>query len=274
MNFDMFQPHHALDKFIRYYWRLKVSRLPVSDMAQQILAEGVELSFNLGDTVQVAMEDSTPKKVETVSISGPLTNPMRLIAGGRIDLFGVCFRPGGAYAFFPYPAHEMTNGFSDAQEMWGPKGAGLVERFYNSCRTSQQRIDYLDRYFLKRLTQSSQQDKRISAAIKTIESHKGHISIEYVAKQAGVSSRHLERKFKERVGLSPKQLCRSLRFKHFVSSKIKNPENSWLDTALDCGYYDQAHMINDFKQYAGLSPSAYFENPVSITPFFTANFCI
>jgi AraC-like DNA-binding protein len=251
---------------------LKVPQIPISDTAQQVLTEGVELCFNLGDPVKLEMEHSSPKPVENVSISGPLTKPMKLIANGRIDIFGVCFRPGGAYAFFTYPAHEMTNGFSDAQEIWGAKGAGLVERFYNSCLKTQHRIDYLDRYFLHRLSENSRQDDCVAAAIRAIESHKGMISVDFVARKVGVSSRHLERKFKERVGLSPKQLCRSLRFKHFVSSKIQKPEGSWLDTALDCGYYDQAHMINDFKHYTGLSPSAYFENPTSIPPFFTANF--
>ncbi len=272
MEFDIIEPHQALTSFIRYYWRLKVPQLPVAGMAQQVLAEGVELIFNLGSAFEMTTDNSSWKRIGTVSISGPLTKPMKMKADSQIDICGVCFRPGGAYAFFPYPAHEMTNGLSDAQEIWGTKGAGLVERFYNSCNSPQDRIEYLEGYFLKKLSDNSRQDERVLHAIKTIESQKGLINIDRVAKKAGISSRHLERKFKERVGLSPKQLSRSLRFKHFVSSKMQNPEESWLDTALDCGYYDQAHMIRDFKYYTGLCPSAYFDHSAAMDPFFTANF--
>jgi AraC-like DNA-binding protein len=272
MFFDTFKPHPELEPLIRYYWILNFEQISIPDMAQQALAEGVELMFNLGDPIEMKTNTSSTKTVKHVSISGPLTKPMRLKANGRVDIFGVCFRAGGAYSFFSYPAYELTNGLSDAQELWGNKGRGLVEQFFNSCLTPKDRVDYLDRYFLKQLEQNNLQDDRVAEAIHTIESQNGLVSVDEVAKNTGISNRHLERKFKERVGLSPKQLSRSLRFKHFVSCKLKNPEVSWLDTALDCGYYDQAHMINDFKHYTGLSPSAYFADPAAIDHFFTANF--
>lgn len=272
MYFDIFKPHKALDTFIRYYWLLRVPRVSSQEVSQQFLTEGIELSFNLGDPIEIAMENSIGKTVESVSISGPLTKPMKMRAKGRIEIFGVCFRPGGAYFFFPYPAHELTNCVADSQELWDAKGASMVECFFNTCLTSKDRVEYLDRFFLHQLKKNNRKDDSISAAIRAIELHKGLIAIDYIAKTAGVSCRHLERKFKERVGLSPKQLCRNLRFKNALSSKIRYPEGSWLETALDCGYYDQAHMINDFKHFTGLSPSVYFKNPTTVDPFFTANF--
>ncbi|MBU1053038.1 MAG: helix-turn-helix domain-containing protein [Proteobacteria bacterium] len=277
MYFDIFKPHKALDTFIRYYWLLRVpcgssQDVSQSDASQQFLTEGIELSFNLGDPIEIAMGDSIGKTVESVSISGPLTKPMKMRANGRIEIFGVCFRPGGAYPFFPYPAHELTNCLADTQELWGTKGASLVECFFNTCLTSKDRVEYLDRFFLHQLKQNNRKDDSVSAAILAIELYKGFITIDYLAKTVGVSCRHLERKFKERVGLSPKQLCRNLRFKNALSRKIQNPEGSWLETALDSGYYDQAHMIMDFKHFTGLSPSAYFKNPTTVDPFFTANF--
>jgi AraC-like DNA-binding protein len=272
MQFDKFRPHKALEGHIRYYWMLKAPKPSPQPVSQQFLAEGVELSFNLADPVEITSPDSARKSVAQLSISGPLTKPMKLQANGRIDILGVCFRPGGAYAFFPFPAHQMTNYLPDVQAVWGAKGGEFVERFFETCMTCHQRIDYLNRFFLHQLRGNHPQDHCVVEAIKAIESCKGLISVGYLAKKTGISSRHLERKFKERVGLSPKQLCRSLRFKQVLSCKVQNPDGSWLKTALDCGYYDQAHMINDFKHYTGVSPSTYFENPTHVEPFFSANF--
>jgi len=272
MQFDTFKPHEALEAFIRYYWMIKAPGLSTPAPAQQFLAEGMELTFNLADPVEISRADADGKQVTRTFISGPMTRPMKLRADGRLHIMGVCFRPGGAYAFFSYPAHEMTNGLSDVQELWGAKGREFEQWFFETCPASRDRVDYLDRYFLHRLSRNGAYDPCVTSAIQVIESRKGMISVDYLAKETGVSSRHLERKFKERVGLSPKQMCRSLRFKHVISSKARNPRGSWTAAALDCGYYDQAHMINDFKHYTGVSPSDFFNNPMVVDPFFTGNF--
>lgn len=272
MQFDKFRPHKALEAHIRYYWMLKAPQPLPRPVSQQFLAEGVELCFNLADPVEITSPDSARKRVTQMSISGPLTKPMILQANGRIDIFGVCFRPGGAYAFFPYPAHQMMNCFPDAHALWGAKGGEFVDRFFEASMTRQQRLGYLNRYFLHRLGDTDPQDPCVHEAIKAIESCKGMISIGYLSRKTGISNRHLERKFKERVGLSPKQLCRSLRFKQVLACLVQDPDGSWLKTALDCGYYDQAHMINDFKHYTGVSPSSYFKGRAHGDSFFSANF--
>jgi AraC-like DNA-binding protein len=272
MQFDIFKPHNALETFIRYFWQLKAHRLSPPAPAQQFLAEGMELTFNLADPVEITRPDADGKRVARTFVSGPMTKPMKLRADGRVHIMGVCFRPGGAYAFFPHPANEMANCLSDVQELWGAKGREFEQWFFETCPASRDRVDYLNRYFLHRLSRNGAHDPCVAWAIQAIESRKGLISVNYLAKEAGVSSRHLERKFKERVGMSPKQLCRSLRFKQVLLSKVRNPRGSWTAAALDCGYYDQAHMINDFKHYTGVSPSDFFNNPMLVEPFFTGNF--
>lgn len=272
MQFDTFKPHKALETFIRYYWRIQAPRLPSPAPAQKFLAEGIELTFNLADPVEITRPDAEGKRVDRIAITGPMTKPMKLRVNGCVHIMGVCFRPGGSYAFFPYPAHEMANCLSDAQEVWGAKGREFEQWFFETCSDPRQRIDYLNRFFLHRLSENGAPDPCVAEAIQAIESCKGMVSVDYLAKKTGISSRHLERKFKERVGLTPKQLCRSLRFKHMVSSKVRNPGGPWAAAALDCGYYDQAHMINDFKHYTGVSPSDFFNHPMLLEPFFTANF--
>jgi transcriptional regulator GlxA family with amidase domain len=72
---------------------------------------------------------------------------------------------------------------------------------------------------------------------------------------ACLSFRQFERKFRERVGLSPKLFSRIVRFNRAFELKDLNPENDWLDIAISCGYSDYQHMVKDFKQFAGVTPT-------------------
>jgi transcriptional regulator GlxA family with amidase domain len=87
-----------------------------------------------------------------------------------------------------------------------------------------------------------------------------------------MSCRHLERKFKERIGMTPKQLCRNARFKHAYKQIEASQRKKWADMALTCGYYDQAHMINEFRYFTGASPAEFFKPSSPVPDFFTANF--
>jgi transcriptional regulator GlxA family with amidase domain len=115
-------------------------------------------------------------------------------------------------------------------------------------------------------------DSRAAAALSIIESHKGRVDIDRLAELAGMSIRQLERRFGERVGMSPKELCRILRFKNVFKHLAAYAADGWASTALACGYYDQSHMIRDFKHYAGTSPAAYFSGRRAGDRLFTGNF--
>jgi transcriptional regulator GlxA family with amidase domain len=105
-----------------------------------------------------------------------------------------------------------------------------------------------------------------------MEERKGQINIDRLATLIGMSGRHLERRFKEQVGMSPKQLCRNLRFKNIFRHLAAYPADSWVSTALACGYHDQAHMIHDFRRFTGTSPAAYFSKPQATDRYFMGNF--
>jgi len=70
----------------------------------------------------------------------------------------------------------------------------------------------------------------------------------------------------------PKQLCRSLRFKHVFKRLSASKVESNAELALACGYYDQSHLIKDFKYYTGKSPTAFFRTQEAGATFFSENF--
>lgn len=272
MLFREHQPPPHLKSYIRYYWTLEAETPPVANASQRLLAEGFEFVFNLAEPIEIISSDGFAKNMSVTGITGPMTRPMRMKPTGPTKLFGICFRAGGGYLFFKTPAHELANQCPDVGDLWGAEGDRFVERIQNDCLTTESRIESINLYLSKLLGKNYRDNAAIDAAIEAIERHKGRITIDQLARYLGMSGRHLERIFKERIGVTPKQLCRNTRFKNVYKQIETSSHIDWTDVALSCGYYDQAHLINEFKHFTGTSPTEHFKASPYGPDFFTANF--
>jgi AraC-like DNA-binding protein len=272
MHFREHQPPAYLKPCVRYYWTLQLDALPVSQSSQRILTESFEFTFNLASPIEFTNCDGQCKRMSATGITGPMSRPMKMRSTGPVSLFGICFEPGGGYPFFKYPAHELTDQYPDPEDLWGNRGRGFVEYFQNDCTTTQSRIEAVSVHLKKRLESNLREDVVTQKAIETIKRCRGCISIDRLARRLDLSRRQLTRKFKERIGISPKQLCRNIRFKHVYKLMEASTHPNWADVALTCGYYDQSHLINEFKYFTGSSPDAYFFSSPQAPNFFTANF--
>jgi transcriptional regulator GlxA family with amidase domain len=92
--------------------------------------------------------------------------------------------------------------------------------------------------------------------------------VDQLASSAGVSSRQLERGFLREIGIGPKLLARIVRFQQ-VFRAVEHCDSAWAAVAVECGYYDQAHLIRDFNQFAQQTPAVLFASQSSLTESFT-----
>ncbi len=272
MLFQEHQPPPCLKPYVRYYWTLQLDALPVSPPGQRLLTESFEFILNLASPIEIINGDNQIRQIAGTGITGPMSRPMRMRPTGPIHLFGICFLPGGGYPFFKYPAHELVDRYPDVDDLWGAGGREFTERIRNDGRSVRPCIEAVNGYLIDRLASNLRHDPVTQEAIGIIEKCKGHITVQQLARHLGLSRRHLTRKFKERIGISPKQLCRNTRFKQVYKLIETASHDNWADVAVACGYYDQSHLINDFKHYTGSSPDAYFFSSSHGPDFFTANF--
>lgn len=121
---------------------------------------------------------------------------------------------------------------------------------------------------LTRLLQDSESDLRVLRIAARIVDSSGKIGIDDLAIESSLSSRQLERRFLAEVGVGPKLLSRILRFQQVFRAVDAN-EAAWPIVALDCGYYDQAHLIKDFRQFAQQTPAVLFAEQSPLTESFT-----
>ena len=106
----------------------------------------------------------------------------------------------------------------------------------------------------------------IDHSLHFIIHNKGQFSIKQLVEYTGYTERHLERKFKECIGLNPKKFGNVVRLHHFLKLLKDKPQNTNLTTiCYDAGFSDQSHLIKDFKKHTGITPTEYVHSTGKLT---------
>jgi AraC-like DNA-binding protein len=172
--------------------------------------------------------------------------------GVQIDL-----SPVGAHLLLRTPMHELSGRIVELDVLFARAGALLHEAL--ACAGGwEARFGLLDDFFLERLDDALSPVPSVTRALGRLRASGGTARVSELAAEIGCSRRYLTAAFREQVGVSPKLLGRILRFQRAVAlAGLSDPHPPWAEIAASCGYYDQAHMVRDFNQFAGASPGEF-----------------
>jgi AraC-like DNA-binding protein len=223
----------------------------------RILPSGTsQLLINLGPP-QYRIEPGPPEvRVPFVDIwySGLHQGPIDTEAPHGNALLGVAFTSRGT---FPWLGERM-DGLSDRiialADALGDGALALRERLLNTESLSM-RFRIVERWLLARLKPRSIVHPAVRWAVDQIAASGGRVAIETLATQTGFTRKHLGNLFQQQVGLTPKALSRIHRFRGALDILNKaNGQVPWIELADACGFYDQSHLINEFRRFTGFSP--------------------
>lgn len=194
------------------------------------------------------------QKQSSVIVVGPQTKRLTITMGYHHLVIKVGFQPGGLYRLLGIPMQELlrTESF-DASELLGNEIKNVNEQL-SAASSFAAMIMIIESYLLNKIRIVKQQ-LPIDFVLPLIIREGGLMNIDSLAKMACLSGRQFERVFKDRVGLSPKFFSRLVRFANAWLLKESSPTLTWIDIAHQCGYYDQMHMIRDFKEFTDTKPS-------------------
>jgi AraC-like DNA-binding protein len=161
--------------------------------------------------------------------------------------------PIGARLLFGIPMHELSERIVDFSDVMGCEGARL-EAEIAEAEDWGSRFEILDRFLIRRIGEAEPICDTVKHAWKRLRDARGMIPVSTLASEVGWSRKHLANRFREDIGLSPKTMARLLRFRRVVDRPSADLLSRWTDVALDAGYFDQAHLIRDFRQFAGMTP--------------------
>jgi AraC-like DNA-binding protein len=263
LYYQQFQPHPILKPFVQCYWIISSQARNLSAPEHGVIPGGyVDLIFNLGDRIYLSDSGKLFTDKAKGVVAGPFDHFQRFRAEGQLEFFGVRFHLGKAPFFSPaLPLGEARNQAIPLDLLCTDKDvkADLQGLGLHLTRRSEitRRMADIEAFLIRFKERWKEPDMVVARAVGIIESSKGQLSVDALASALHISARQLERKFTEHIGLSPKAFSRLMRF-HQVKSLIENtPEPSGCDLAYTCGYYDQTHLIHEFRKFTGQTPVRY-----------------
>jgi AraC-like DNA-binding protein len=162
--------------------------------------------------------------------------------------------PIGAHLLLGVPMHELADRVTPIEDVLGPAGAELPERLW-AAPTWPERFALLDGLIAARLEAARAPAPEVAHVWSRLVATHGAAPVEGLAAEIGWSRRHLLARFRDHTGLPPKVFARILRFQR-ATARLADPAGpSLCEIALDCGYYDQAHLNRDFRAFAGRTPT-------------------
>lgn len=170
----------------------------------------------------------------------------------------VYFCEAGATAFFPEPLHDLFGQSLSLEQFMLRSELVLLEERLEEAATDAGRVAVVEAFLLERL-RPAKPDALVVGALALIHRNKGNIRIEQLAEHLHTSRSPLERRFRKAVGATAKQYAGIVRMRQVLSAHV--PGSALLDTALEAGFYDQAHFIKAFRAFTGEAPKRFFGPP-------------
>jgi AraC-like DNA-binding protein len=277
MHYTELPSDPPLGRVVRCFWFLRGTLEQIGPVPQVVVADGrLEIVLHLGDPFahddgldphdyrpienggarnrrDVGREVRVNRQAPAL-LCGQLTAPIRLIATGLTDIVGIRFRTAAAASLLRIPLAELTDRIAPLGEVAGDL-AGELLGAASRARAPWQRVAALTAVLTRAM--SREPDPFAASVVRSLDSDRappvGRIADEY-----RVSARTIERRVLDATGLSPGLLRRVMRFRRAFREIDRAPPGTWSRVAAGTGYYDQAHLIRDFQQFAGAPPSRFF----------------
>ena len=246
------------------YWRL-TGHAAESQELEPVLPDGcVEIVVHLGDPF-FHQEGGRVALQPRVLLAGPGTAPVRLAPSGRIDVIGVRMEAGVAASLLETSPVELVDRVVEPDAVAAPLVRDLAEELAEP-RRGELWTDVLERRF----GGARDGDPAVDGAVARVRASGGRVTVDELARATGLSARQLERRFRARVGLGPKMLARLSRFQSAWRLLTSPKAPSIAAVAARTGYYDQAHLVRDFQQFAGAPPSRFLREEHELARRFAA----
>ncbi|MGD9589270.1 MAG: helix-turn-helix domain-containing protein [Pyrinomonadaceae bacterium] len=258
MIYQVHIPRAPLDKFIDVL--IYFERVEHAHAVDRFLPNGdTEILIDFHDTPQFIYDNNTLKEIQAchhVWASGLRTEPITIPSGNGAAMMVIAFKKGMAAPFFPFPMEEIADCVVDADLIWGSDFGDLRERLLNE-KDIGERFEIVEGYLLSKFAPVLNVNPCIAFAVEEMTQRPDRISIGRMNDKIGYSQKHFAEMFRKHIGITPKSYLKIMRFQKAIRTINAAASIEWDMIAQECGFYDQAHFINDFKHFSGFTPEQY-----------------
>lgn len=255
MRFQHIEPHPLLKASIEKMWIFESSgRMPADDMKLIVPNGRIKLTVPFRNALVADIDGKSYfTKEHSITLTGLVDKPLILDADkdAVTGTIGIEFSPSGAYRLFHLQLSEVRNQICALADVLGNTARQLEEQIANA-ESNESKISILQQFLIKQFY-AQQEDPIFEYCIEKILSSKGKITVKDLEKKTGYSSRWLNMKFTEKLGVSPKNLSSIIRFRQYYQSFAGNTETAFMQNEFYDYYYDPSHFLKEFKRFTGLS---------------------
>ena len=218
-----------------------------------------EILIDFHDSPQYIYDNDNLKEIQAchhVWASGVRTEPITIPSGTNSSMMVIAFKKGMAAPFFPFPMNEISDSVVDADLVWGSEFGILRERLVETKDVGT-RFRILEDFLITKFVSKMELNPCVEFAVREMTERPNVLNIARMNDKIGYSQKHFTEMFRKQVGVNPKAYLKIMRFQKAVRTIDAADDIDWGDVALECGFYDQAHFINDFRHFSGFTPEQY-----------------
>jgi AraC-like DNA-binding protein len=258
MVYKIYQPSLLVQQLVSHYHLLHFDFRNLSEVPRKLYYPHIEqcLTFDpLSRVVGTNIRTGTEQKRSYSYLSKQQTSAFDLRFAQQYMMLKVVFRPGALFRLLGVPLNEFGDNYLDAESII-PSDVRMVNEQLVNAPGYEEMIRIIEEFLIVKIRQINERKRPKDRLYHLFEVAPPVFSLDWLARQACLSARQVERKYQERIGVSPVVYHRIQRFNLALKVKETNPTLDWLSVALHCGYSDLQHLIKDFRQLSGAAPSA------------------
>lgn len=258
MAFYSCHPQGKLAAYVSLIWH-SIGYEPESRIERALPNGSPQLILNLDGQAFRHFRDSEGTgeyHYESAVVTGLQTQFRLLDSHSRMATMGAVLKPGALNGLFGIPAHEFQDQVVNLRALCLPRQVHQLMDRISEPTSARRQCTCLVNFLEHQLDARFRINPAIWYAFERLQAKEGNIAIAEVREQTGYSRRRFADLFKQFVGSTPKQYARLLRFQR-VLGVIGDAQSGGASLAIDCGFYDQSHLIHEFKSFAGLTPTEY-----------------
>ncbi len=238
----------------------------------QVPHPAIVLILNFGPRLEIVDPSGSVPPVRRGSfVAGLHDRPVTVTTpAGEQHGIQVNLTPLGAYQLFGLTMADIANQSVELEDLLGPSANPLIEQLRDSSDWDRS-FDILETALIDRFADARTPSRGIAWAWSKLVETGGAMSVRDLAAGVGCSPRHLIEQFRDQIGLAPKTVARIVRFDRIARAVRDDDHPDWLELAHANGYYDQAHLIREFREFAGITPTAYLARRLPEGGGFTAD---
>jgi len=267
MRYKKFFPCSILSPFVECYFIWDSEGSVETTMVIESPPNGFcSIVFNYADPYYLQNKKYERLAVPMQFISGQSIYSYKLFLEGEIGVAGIVFKPAALATIFHLPIYEYTE---ERINLYKVFKKSIIDKYANEIKISseEQKVHLLEEFLMQQYRIQKPEPDYIDQAANFIVEHNGLLQVSDLLKDSCMSRRSFERKFFQKVGLSPKYYARVRRIGYLLSFVAGKRTADWPKIFSECEFYDQAHFIKDFKEFTGRSPQQYLKENTELANY-------